>query len=109
MGVQEFRWDREGVQEFRWDREGTVRAGNSTFFYEEGNENHQIGTGFFVHYRTVSAVKRVEFVSDRVLYIVLRDCWCNIIVLKVNAPSEEKSSDSKDSFLNNFPNSIRRF
>jgi hypothetical protein len=31
-------------------------------------------------------------------YIVLEGCWCNIIVLNVHAPSEEKSDDSKDSF-----------
>ena len=31
-------------------------------------------------------------------YIVLRGCWCNIIVLNVHAPSEEKSDVSKDSF-----------
>ena len=31
-------------------------------------------------------------------YIVLRGCWCNIIVLNVHAPSEEKSDGSKDSF-----------
>jgi hypothetical protein len=52
---------------------------------------------FFVHHSIISAVKRVEFVSDRVSYIVLRGCWCNI-VLNVHAPSEEKSDDSKDSF-----------
>ena len=53
---------------------------------------------FFVNHRTVSAVKRVEFVSDRVSYIVMRGCWCNIIVLNVHAPSEDKSDNSKDSF-----------
>jgi len=31
-------------------------------------------------------------------YIELRGRWCNIIVLNVHAPSEEKSNDSKDSF-----------
>ena len=51
-----------------------------------------------VHHRKVLAVKRVEFVSDRVLYIVLRGRWCNIIVLNVHAPSEDKSDHSKDSF-----------
>jgi len=45
----------------------------------------------------VSAVKRVKFVSARMLYIVLRGCWCSIIVLKAHAPTEKKSDDS-DSF-----------
>jgi hypothetical protein len=31
-------------------------------------------------------------------YIVLRGHWCNIIVLKAHAPTEEKSDDSKNSF-----------
>ena len=31
-------------------------------------------------------------------YIVLKGRWCNIIVLHVHAPSEEKSGDSKGSF-----------
>ena len=43
---------------------------------------------FFVHQRTASSVKRGEFVSDRMSYIVLRGRWCNIIVLNVHAPSE---------------------
>ena len=60
-----------------------------------------MGTRVFVHHRIVSAVKRVEFVSDRVSYIVVRGRWCNIIVLNVHATSEEKSNDSKDSFMRN--------
>jgi len=55
---------------------------------------------FFVHRRIVSAVNRVEFVSDRTSYIVPRGCWYNIIVLNVHASSEEKSVDSKDSIRN---------
>jgi len=77
---------------------GTVRAGDCDFFYRKGNEHHQLGTGFFVHHRIVSAVKRVEFVSDRLSYIVLRGCWRNITVVNLHAPSEEKSDETKDSF-----------
>ena len=46
-----------GVQEVRWDKGGTVRAEDYNFFYGKRNENHQLGTGFFVHQRTASAVK----------------------------------------------------
>ena len=49
----------------------------------------------------MSAVKRVGFVSDTMSYIILRGHWCNIIVLNVHAPSEEKTDDERDSFMRN--------
>jgi hypothetical protein len=51
-----------------------------------------------VHKRIISAVKTVEFVSDRMSYIILRGRWCHIIVLNVHAPTDDKSDDMKDSF-----------
>jgi len=93
-----YKLDLVGVQEVRWDREVTIRAGDYNFFYRKRNANHQLGTRFYVHHRIVSAVTREGFVRDKVSYIFLRGCWCNIIVLNVFAPSEEKSDESKDSF-----------
>jgi hypothetical protein len=88
-----------GVQEVIWEGSGTKPAGEYTFFYRKENENHELGTGFFVHIRIISATKRVEFVSDRMSYIMLRGCWCYIIVLNVHAPTEDKTDDVKDSFF----------
>ena len=58
-----YKLDVVGVQEVRWDKEGTVRAGDYNFFYGKGNGNNQLGTGFFVHRRIFSAVKRTEFLA----------------------------------------------
>jgi hypothetical protein len=51
-----------------------------------------------VHKRIISAVEKVEFVSGRMPYLILRGRWCNIIVLNVHAPTEDKTDDVKDSY-----------
>jgi hypothetical protein len=51
-----------------------------------------------VHQRIVSAIKRVQFVSDGMSHTVLRGRWHNNIVLNAHAPTEEKDEDSMDSF-----------
>jgi hypothetical protein len=56
------RLDLVGVQEVRWEGSGTVSAGEYTFFYGKGNENHELGIGYryryvtyvFVHFLVVS-------------------------------------------------------
>ena len=70
------------------------------FSMEKKNENHQLGTGFLNTTEKCQQV-RVEFVSDRVSYMVLRGRWCNIIVLNVHAPSVGKSDNLTTVFMRN--------
>jgi hypothetical protein len=62
-----------GVQPVKWDRVGTEPVDEYTFSRGKGNENHELGSGFLVHRKTD---KRSEFVSDRMLYIIIR-CRCS--------------------------------
>jgi exonuclease III len=93
-----YKLDLVGVQEVRREGGGPKLAGEYTFFYGKGNENHELGPAYFVHKRIMSAVKRVLLVNDRMSYIILRGRWCHIIVLNVHGPTEDKTDDVKDSF-----------
>jgi hypothetical protein len=48
--------------------------------------------------RNISAVRWVEFLSDRMPYILLRNSWCHVIVLNVYAPTEDNIGFVKESF-----------
>jgi hypothetical protein len=51
-----------------------------------------------VHKRIISAVRRIEFVSDSMSYTTLRGRWCCIIIENIHAPTEDRIYDVKDSF-----------
>jgi hypothetical protein len=43
-------------------------------------------------------MKRVKFVRDRMSCTVLKGHWCDLIVLNIYVPTEDKTEDVKDSF-----------
>ena len=91
-----YKLDLVGVHGVRWNKGGILRAGN--YILLKRKRKSSVRNRIFLHHRILSAVKKVEFVSDRMTYIVVRGRWCNIIILNVHAPREEKSNDSKRSF-----------
>jgi hypothetical protein len=62
---------------------------------------------FFVHRRIISAVKRAEFVSDRISYIILRGHWYHCF--EVHSPTEDKIVDMKNSFYKEVERVFDRF
>ena len=68
--LAKYRLDLVGVQEIRLDGNGISPIGDYMLYYGRGNNNHQLRTGFFVHNRIKSAVKKVEFISDRLSYLI---------------------------------------
>jgi hypothetical protein len=80
-----YKLDLLGVQVVRWEKGGTERAEDCTFLYGEGNGDHRLGTGLFIHKRIVSAVRRVGFISDRMSCIILRGRRCHIIFPNVHS------------------------
>jgi hypothetical protein len=49
--LSKYKLDLVEVQEVRWNGSGTEPAGEYTFFYGKGNQNHELGTVFFVRKR----------------------------------------------------------
>jgi hypothetical protein len=50
--------------------------------------------------------QQLRGLSDRMSYIILRGRWCHIIVLNVQAPTEDKTDDVKEEVERVFDNSL---
>jgi hypothetical protein len=94
--------DLVGVQEVRCEGSDTAPAGEYTFFCRKGKDTHELGTGIFVHKIIILAVKRTEFLSNRMSYIILRGCNFHIIVLNIHARTEDKIYDLKTASVRNW-------
>jgi exonuclease III len=96
------------VQKVRRDKGGRQPAESYIFLYSSIKTTHHLGTGFFIHKCIFSAVKKVQFISDRMSYITLRGRGCDI-VHNVNAPTEDKSDDTKERFYEELEHVLDQF
>jgi hypothetical protein len=87
------------VNEVGWDKGDNQPADNHRVSCANGNANHLLGTGFYIHKGIISAVKTVEFISGRMSYIGL---WCDITVLSAHAPTEIKVMIQRIAFMRNW-------
>jgi hypothetical protein len=79
MELGKCKLDLVGVQKVGREEGSTERAEDFTFFCGGGKGDYQLGTGVFVYRCIISVVRRVEFISDRMSYIILRRSWCILL------------------------------
>jgi len=60
---------------------GQCKSREFFFFLDKETKITNWEHDFFKQYRTLSAVKRVEFIGDRMSCTILICCLCNIIVV----------------------------
>jgi hypothetical protein len=52
-----------------------------------------------VYQRIIAALMRVEFVSERISYILVRGTWCEVIVMNPHVSTEEKVMTQRTVFM----------
>jgi hypothetical protein len=105
-----YKLDLVRVQEVRWEGRGTEPAGEYTFFYGKKNENHDLSIILSVHKGIISAVKRVEFLTDRMSYIILRGIIPFVLKQKIKLTMWRTASMKNwNMCLINSLNTIRKF
>jgi len=96
--LAKYKFDSVDVQEFMVQRKHCKSRRLYFLLWHRKVKSSTGNSFFFVHHRILPAVKREGFVNERILYVVLRGHWCNIIVLNVHATCEKKRDDSKHNF-----------
>jgi hypothetical protein len=57
----------------------------------------------------MSAVMRVELIGDRMSYVTFKSHWCDVIVLNVHVPTEDKTDVMKSSFCEELERLLDQF
>jgi hypothetical protein len=77
------------------------------YFYKKMRMRIIIRYRFFGYIR--ESVRSVEFVSNRMLSIILRDCWCDIIFLNIHVATDDKIDDVKYIFTEELKRVLNKY
>lgn len=75
-----------GVQEVRQIKKGTEPLDDYTLCYENRNANHHLGTCCFVQNGTISAAKRLEFMTNVKSFLLLTLCGAKMTEKLLTCP-----------------------
>ncbi|XP_033231545.1 craniofacial development protein 2-like, partial [Belonocnema kinseyi] len=83
------------LQETRWPNEGILSKNNYAMFYG-GGKGGALGSGFLINKRILQAVTDVQFVSDRLSYIILKNSTYKQAIINVHCPTETTDKNEID-------------
>lgn len=107
QNVIKYNVDILAIQEARWTGNGTVMCNGYKLIYG-GAEQHICGTAFLIKNNYTEAIKRYEFLNDRLGYIEFKGQFNNIIFINTHAPTEDKDDDVKDEHYDTLEELYRR-
>jgi hypothetical protein len=84
-----YKLDLVGVQEVRWEGSGTEPAGECTFFYGKGNENHELGSFFLFKEEAKYYCLMIYTFINYVLNKELPDQWKKSIIVPVHKKDDK--------------------
>lgn len=93
-----YKMDVTAVQEMRWLGSGHQRHREYDLYYSCHASDHMFGTGFIVGPKMKSLVIDFKPINERLCTLRMRGKFYNISVINVHAPTEEKTSEVKESF-----------
>lgn len=103
--MEKYNTDIVGLQETKKAGRGMKEVGNYIFF-NSGNEERRLGTGFMVHKKYKSAV--MDF-AERLCLLRMRTRFRNVLILNVHAPTEVAEADPKKVFMTRWRKYLAKF
>ena len=87
------------LQEIRWRGYGLLKKDKYSIYYScNPNTTGQAGTGFLIQKSAINKILGFEPISDRICKLRVKGKFCNITLINIYAPMEDKEDETKEQF-----------